>query len=225
MNTYDFIEWLINEARLGYAPGSKSDPRMRNRFATNPDKQSGGLGIMGMNYQDRVARGRGVEEKIKEALYRQHKIQITPASQSADMYDKIDGFWNNEPIQIKYRDRGSAGDRVDILYELIRPYNPNIPMDQQNPGRDVLSKAAYYVVLDPTGRMIYKVPTKMIKLLMRQTLRELGDRPLLKSFKGSNGVELRLTSDPSSGVQKIIGFLNPAIFTGIAEKYPVSIQI
>ena len=218
-----FAKWLT-EARQRFAPGSQSDPRYRQ--STRPDMKSSGLGVMGMDYNTRVSRGRSDEEKIKEALAKQHNIHIAPASQSADMYDKIDGFWNGqEAIQIKYRDADSANGRFDILYELIKPYDRNLPLSHQQPGRDVKSKAQAYVVLDPTGRMIYKIPTKMIKLLLQQAIREFGDGPLLNSFKASNGVELKPTNDPRDGTSKIISFISPQVFQGISERFPVNMQI
>ena len=51
--------------------------------------QRGGMGISSMGFRDRVQRGKGVEERIKEAL-RAAGMNITNPTRQEDMYLKID---------------------------------------------------------------------------------------------------------------------------------------
>lgn len=200
-----------------------------------PDAASSGLGTTAMDYQTRVARGKGVEEKIKQALKDQHGIDIRDSKVGEertldrritdDVDEGIDGYWNGrDSVQIKYRDTGK-----DILFELIKPHRPEMPivskgeetpLGGQSPGRDYLSKANYYLVLLPnamrTAYTVLKVKTKWVKNLIMAATQELteprnmGKYPngvLYKPYVASNGVTLNPTVDHRTGTPKVVAFV------------------
>ena len=195
-----FKSWLQNEAAINHQRPN--------------GVQRGGIGISSMSYMDRVRRGKGVEERIKEIL-RSMGMNITDPTSEEDMHQKIDGFIDGKPIQIKYRDSGD-----DILYELVKPHDPRFTLQQNikaNPGRDLRGKAVSYIVLSRDGSKIYIIPVTHIKTILSQAAREYSNQPLTRAFRSSMGIEFRPLSDPSDGRLKINAFIPPRVFGSIAQ--------
>jgi len=205
-----FKYWLINEVKWGsHRDGGGGTAVM-----------GGGKGLSGLDFNTRVMRGKNVEQKIKDALS-SVGIVIRPAGRNADMYDKIDGYLiDGSPVQIKYRDTG-----LDILFELIKPFDITSPLDNQPRGKDYRSKAVWFFILDPTGKTIYQIPTKSIRDLVDSTVKEIGGQPLFKPYTSGNGIQIRPVKDPSDGTPKVNAFIPPRAFQGIARKIPVNVEI
>jgi hypothetical protein len=172
-----------------------------------------------MDFRTRVERGKGVEDRIKEALAA-NGIKVTGATSGQDMYDKIDGFIDGKAIQIKYRDSGD-----DILYELVKPHDQTLSLQHNikfNPGRDYRGKAVYYVVMTRDGK-IYIIPVQHIKGALMQAASEFGNEPLSRPFRSSNGIEFRPLVDPRDKTRdgrpltKVNAFIPPKIFNGVAQ--------
>jgi len=200
-----------------------------------PDAASSGLGTTSMDYNTRVARGKGVEEKIKQAMKDQHGVEIRDSKVGEertldrrvidDVDEGIDGYWNGrDSVQIKYRDTGK-----DLLFELIKPHKAEMPilphsddkpLGGQSLGRDYISKATYYLVLLPnatrTAYTVLKVKTKWVKGLISKALSELAEPRnmrnypngvLYRPFVSQMGVTLNPTVDQRSGTPKVVAFV------------------
>jgi hypothetical protein len=155
---------------------------------------------MTQQMDQRVATGKGYEAKIIQKLA-SGGLKITPVTGRQDMFDKIDGIWENGPagsggMQIKYRDSG-----YDILME-VRKGN--------NPGRDMVGKSVYYCVVPKDGEFAYIFKTMDLKKLVQDALTELqGDGGFggQREFRSSDQVELRQTRDPADNTPKIMAFI------------------
>lgn len=235
-----FFEWL-NEARRSNRQNysrTYQRPSTQSKFVQTQrggyvsdikaDQSRSGLGTTSMDYQTRVSRGKGVEEKIKNALA-DHGIAIVGSGDYqqdviGDIDLGIDGYWNGkQSVQIKYRDTGD-----DVLYELIKPHNISDSLMVQynkNPGRDSRSEAEYYVVLNRTGDTIYKVPVKFLRVALQQAVREYGDKPLQRPWRSKAGISLNPTMDRRSGTPKVVAFIPPSLFQSVSQSYPVHIKI
>lgn len=161
------------------------------------------------DYGLRVETGKLVEQKILTAL-RYAGMKIADPTSEEDTQDKVDGWIIDETgrhsLQIKYRETGD-----DILFEVMRDLDRNIP------GRDSVSKAEYYLVVDRsgTGRLFLTAP---IKELARQMITIAGE--LLNTTKTEwhgIGWQLRITIDRANGSRKLMAFFNPNKFRCLNE--------
>jgi len=210
-----------------------------------PDVSKTGLGTTAMDYNTRVARGKGVEEKIKQALKDQHGIEIRDSKVGEertldkritdDVDDGIDGYWNGrDSVQIKYRDTGK-----DILFELIKPHKAEMPilphsdekpLGGQSPGRDYISKAMYHVVLLPnaqrTAYSVLKVKSKHVRGLINRAINELGEPRnvskypngvLYRPFTSAMGITLNPTMDRRTGTAKVVAFVPVVALKALGE--------
>lgn len=158
------------------------------------------------NYTQRVAAGRSVERHIISQL-RAQGVNLLDATDREDMYDKIDVWMLGEngikhSLQIKYREGGD-----DILVEIIKDIDMNIP------GRDMQSKAEFYLIVNRSGEgRLFE--TKDIKQLAQNLLE------YFESVKSSTtndrwkntGWELKVTRDRAHGNRKLMGYFVPAFF-------------
>ena len=159
------------------------------------------------NYSSRIHAGKQVEHKIIAQL-RTKGMTIRDPTPDQDKYDKIDGIGVSPsgkefPIQIKFRETGD-----DILFELVSD------LDKKKPGRDIISKAEFYVVADRQGvtRMFYTAPIKeKAKEILATTEKDLAADPYKTRWSGS-GWEAKMQWDRASGARKIVAYFNPHSF-------------
>ncbi len=161
------------------------------------------------DYKQRVQEGK-VKEKIILDTLRKAGIVIEDATAGEDMDDKIDGWIVKDgqryALQVKFRETGD-----DILFEVVKDLDKNIP------GRDSVSKAHYYLVVDRygTARLFLTAP---IKKLAQQMI------PIAKGlyhtgktdWKGI-GWELKVTHDRAHGNTKLMAYFNPGKFDCLGE--------
>ena len=158
------------------------------------------------NYNDRITLGKQQEARIIDFLKTKgYNIQLPTASE--DKYDKIDGWFlpksgGKLSFQLKFREGGD-----DLPFELIRDWDRNIE------GRDLISKAQLYVVVNRSGRLsIYK--TSEIKAKAQELLKLADENPV--DQKGS-GFDLKFTIDKANGANKVMLFFNPLLFKSVAS--------
>jgi hypothetical protein len=158
------------------------------------------------NYDDRISAGKVVESRILNAL-RQLGYTIENPSSSEDQNDKIDGWWigktgSRVPLQVKFRETGD-----DILFELVKDLDKGIP------GRDIISNAALYLVVDRSGktRLFLTKPIKdqaqkIVDVLLPVIRRDSG-----KSFWSGHGWEVRVQHDRAHGQRKLVAYFDPSL--------------
>lgn len=163
------------------------------------------------NYSDRIDAGKRVEKTILDAL-RQKGYKINDPTSTEDKYDKIDGWWigtKGTPysVQVKFRQSGD-----DILFELVKDLNKNIP------GRDLISKAHVYLVADRSGmtRMFLTKPIKeKAQHILDDIQKELKTQPNKTNWNGS-GWQAKLQIDRAHGQPKIVAYFRPSLFQALA---------
>lgn len=192
------------------------------------------VGIRGdyshLSLNDRLAIGKDSGETFIRNQLAKYGVNITPAGAKADRHLKIDGYLNNEPVQIKLR-RTSRDDRNDIAFEVVRNHDTTSKLltQLQNPqqqGRDYKGAVMHYFVMNPAETEIYHVAAPKLKDAVNQAISELGrsylNGILARPFKSSNGVELRPTrdNDPASFTPtKVMAFV--PVQNVITKSYPV----
>lgn len=167
-----------------------------------PDTQQWSTGTQ----DERMKLGHEAEDDIKMFL-KIAGIIIDPATKNEDMYNKIDGYWKGQPVQIKRRtSTRNASD--DIAYEVLRGHNPRLTIEEQlqNPrqvGRDYKGMAAkWYFVQNVDGTAIYMVDADKIREAVYKALDEVEsqlsgymDSGRNRAYQASNGVDIRRTED------------------------------
>jgi hypothetical protein len=158
------------------------------------------------DYQQRVANGKAVEHQIITELRKQGINLIDPTSRE-DMTDKIDGWMveqdgSRHSVQIKYREGGD-----DIIFEIIKDIDRNIP------GRDMQSKAEFYLVVNRLGEgRLFEV--KDIKALAQKLLNyfESIKDTTTKDSWSNTGWEMKVRRDRAHGNRKLMAFMSPLSF-------------
>jgi hypothetical protein len=160
------------------------------------------------NYNQRIAAGKVKEKMIVDQL-RKYGVKIDDPTQQEDMYDKIDGWMYDSKgvknsVQIKFRESGD-----DIIFEMVKDLDKNIP------GRDMISKAQLYLVVDRTGAGKL-INTDSVKKKAQELLKvvesDLEKNP--NKTRWSNvGWEVKITQDRAHGQNKLMGYFNPKMFT------------
>jgi len=158
------------------------------------------------DYNTRITLGKSNELNIINYL-KSHGYNIELPTAHADMHDKIDGFiipksGGRLSFQLKFRESGD-----DIIYEIIKDWDNNIE------GRDLISKAQLYVVVNRQGILsIFKtldIKTKAIELL------KLADaNPIDQS---GNGWQIKFRNDVAHGNLKLMGYFSTKLFPLIAS--------
>lgn len=153
------------------------------------------------NYDDRISAGKERESFIIDAMIaRGFKIERPTAHQ--DMKDKIDGVilpkaGGKLSFQLKFREH-----RNDIIFEIIKDWDRNIL------GRDLISKADLYVIVEPNGELnVYA--TKEIKDKAHELLALADKNPVNQE---GFGYQLKFTLDKAHGQKKLMGFFNKSLF-------------
>lgn len=163
-----------------------------------------------------------VNERIKKALPEQqfvidklkelHGIEIMPSTPEEDKNLKIDGWLNDEPVQIKVR-KTTYQKRNDILYEVLRRHDREKDVDLQlqdssRVGRDYLGEVVHYFIMNQEETMIYHAYADELRKNVNQALSELGSPKIFTTIlDASNGTQLRPTLDPRSKLGKILAFI------------------
>lgn len=178
----------------------------------------------------RMRQGRDQGEPFIINQLKQYGIEITPTNNvREDKTLKIDGYWNNQPVQIKLRSTSRDG-RNDIAYEVCRNHVREQPLGAQvkNPqqtGRDLVGQVQHYFVMDNTQTNIVHVAAARLKTLVIQAILELNKQRggvLTNAFQSSTGVQLRPTqdNDPQSFTPlKVMAFIPVDVVAD--QKYPV----
>jgi hypothetical protein len=170
------------------------------------------------NRMQRVVAGLDLEQRVVNAL-RDRGESIEPAELNQDKYDKIDGWWirNNQrlPVQVKVRESGD-----DILYELMADLDRNVE------GRDLISRAKLYLVMDTRGKTrlfetgpIKDTAERMLNVIMMD-LRKNPNKSYWGGVRGEDGHpkwEARVQHDRADNHRKLVAYFNPSLFRPIAE--------
>jgi hypothetical protein len=166
------------------------------------------------DYQQRVAAGKSTEKRILDKL-RAAGMKIADPTANEDMFDKIDGWLETDgkkaAIQVKFRE---AGD--DVIFEIVKY------LDRGTPGRDMISKAEYYVVMDRKGviRMFSTAEIKkMADVLLKHVVADLKTSPQRTEWGGGHNsiAQVKLTVDKSHGNRKLMAFFNPSRLKSLGE--------
>lgn len=171
-------------------------------------------------YDNRVTYGKTIEKLILDELSKQ--FTIAEATDEEDLYDKIDGYIvvkdeSYIPLQIKYRETGD-----DIIFEVtfLDKYNKNdqiVPREVSSHtlnGRDMIGYSSVYACLSQDGCSIWMCDTQAIKnkaKTMAMRLYEMYLATKRKSYRDDYG-EVRITTDRSTGIRKIMFFAKPMTF-------------
>jgi hypothetical protein len=160
--------------------------------------------------QQRVNSGKRIEASILDAL-RAYGWNVEGATRQNDMFDKIDGFWNDNgrkvPLQVKYRDKASGN---DIFMEVKKDYLKNIP------GRDMNGKAELYVTLSNNRSMIMirkADEAKSIALYMAEELEKDRQTNPNTSRKVTRYGMIMINPDPATHVLKLKAYIKPEAFS------------
>jgi len=160
------------------------------------------------NYNQRIAAGKVKEKAIVDQL-RKYGIKIDDPTAQEDMYDKIDGWIYDKTgakksVQIKFRESGD-----DIIFEIVKD------LDQNRPGRDMISKAELYLVVDRSGSgklistdAVKKKASELLKVVQS----DLQKVPNKTQWSGV-GWEVKITQDRAHGQNKLMGYFNPKMFS------------
>ena len=164
----------------------------------------------------RLGRDRG-ETFIRDVLKKHHGIDIEPSrTYRTDAVNKIDGFYEGQPVQIKLRRTGTSD---DIAFEVLQNHEFNRSIldqleNRHQRGRDYKGTTVHhYFVMNRDETKIYHFEAKYLKVVVDQALRELGKRTggkLQRAFRSKAGVELRPTvdRDPESYTHyKVMAFI------------------
>lgn len=161
------------------------------------------------NYADRIAAGKITEKAILDAL-RKQGVVIENATPEEDSNDKIDGWivenGTRNALQVKFRETGD-----DILFEVVKDLHKDIP------GRDSVSKAHYYLVMDRYGnaRLFLTEPIKKLAQQLLTIAKGLWHTGKTR-WKGI-GWELKITIDRANGHTKLMAYFNPGKFDCLGE--------
>jgi hypothetical protein len=171
-------------------------------------------------YDDRVVYGKSIEKLILDKLSNQ--FTIAEATDEEDIYDKIDGYIVGKddtytPLQIKYRETGD-----DIIFEVafMDKYNKKdtiVPREISSHtlnGRDMIGHSSVYACLSQDGCSIWMCETQAIKNKAKAMAMRLYEQFLSTkrtSYKDPYG-EVRITTDRSTGIRKIMFFAKPSTF-------------
>jgi len=158
------------------------------------------------DYNTRIALGKSRELEIIEFL-RNKGYKIIEPTANQDIKDKIDGFilpkaGGKLSFQLKQREGGD-----DIIFELIKDWDRNIE------GRDLISKADLYIVVDRRGN-ISIISTKEIKAKARELLALADANP---NDQQGTGYQLKFTTDLAHHQTKVMLFFSPSLFKVIAS--------
>ena len=158
------------------------------------------------DFHSRVVLGKEVESQILNAL-RQNGFPVESPTRHEDMKDKIDGWFmangKRNSLQIKHRENGD-----DIIFEIVKDWDEGVY------GRDWLSKADYYLVVDRSGNG-YLFLTQPIKVLAH-TMFDLAQKsPSTQTNWDGKGWQLKMTVDKSSGNTKLMAYMQPSLFHAI----------
>lgn len=178
-----------------------------------------------MGIDDRLKHGWAKEDYILGVLgnfFGHENVQRPQGGQSstADTRDKIDGYvkfpsGNTLAIQIKSRESGD-----DILVEVYKDYERKVA------GRDMVTKAQVYVVLDPSGTNIYLIPVEKIKTVVNQMVKQWEQQQKLgKNVLDTPSGTIRLQRGDIMGAMKLMAYLKPDQFKGIVEGFPAKIKL
>jgi hypothetical protein len=165
-----------------------------------------------MDYQGRVEAGKAVEKEILDVL-RKAGVVIEEPTAEEDMQDKIDGWLVKNgkriPIQVKFREGGD-----DVIFEIVKDIDRGID------GRDMVSKAELYVVMDTHNviRLFDVAPLKrMATIVKKHVLGEMTLFPSKTSWGSNTACNVRLTIDKRHGNRKMMAYFNPKMLKSLGE--------
>ena len=164
------------------------------------------------NYNQRIAAGKVKEKAIVDQL-RQRGVKIDDPTPDEDKFDKIDGWIHDDKdnvksVQIKFRESGD-----DIIFEIVKDLDRNIP------GRDMISKAELYLVVDRVGngRLIDTSAVKAkASIALEEVKKDIATAPG-KTNWNRVGYQIKITQDRAHGQNKLMGYFSPKMFHTLAN--------
>lgn len=165
-----------------------------------------------MDYQGRVEAGKAVEKEILDVL-RKAGVVIEEPTANEDMEDKIDGWIIRDgkrvSVQVKFREGGD-----DVIFEVVKDLDKGIP------GRDMVSKAELYVVMDTLNVIrlfaVEQIKT-MAKLVRDHVLGELRLTPNRTDWGSKTACNVKITIDKRHGNRKMMAYFNPKMLKSLGE--------
>jgi hypothetical protein len=165
-----------------------------------------------MDYQGRVEAGKTVEKEILDVL-RKAGVVIEEPTANEDMEDKIDGWIIRDgkrvSVQVKFREGGD-----DVIFEIVKDLDKGIP------GRDMVSKAELYVVMDTLNVIrlfaVEQIKT-MAKLVRDHVLGELRISPNRTEWGSKTACNVKITIDKRHGNRKMMAYFNPKMLKSLGE--------
>lgn len=163
-----------------------------------------------MQYQARVDKGRARESRIMEAMKKQCKLDVTPASSSDDILRGIDCYLSlsGKVWSTQIKARQSAEDLLFVITE------------KGKPGRDMKTQAELYAFLIRDELYLIKTIevrkaiSDLVELMNRQHQRKEGKFKV--TYKGVD-CELSTQGDPVSGDSKLMAFIPASLFTDVID--------
>lgn len=169
----------------------------------------------------RIAAAHKLEDQIRQQVFDNCQHRVDPPSPTEDMAG-IDGWWirgegQKEPIQIKMRDTRGGSGQTDVLFEVMRDYDLNIP------GRDLKNKTVKTYLFVSNGKAVFldvSTAKELIKSMM--------DRVEIEGFdeRGNfrmGGAELKLRPDPYSQQRKVTAYIPVSYFTQLTQPCNISV--
>jgi len=184
-----------------------------------------------LSLADRMAQGRDIGESFIKRQLAMHGINISGVPARMDKIQKVDGMWNNDPIQIKLR-RSAVSGRNDISFEVCRNHDRSTKLSDQlkstdQQGRDYKGQVKHYFVMNQAETEIYHIPASSLKAAVNSAIAQLESDNrmqgyLTNPFTSSDGTELRPTrdKDPDSFTPfKVMAFIPVA--NVVQKAYPI----
>jgi hypothetical protein len=169
------------------------------------------------DYAQRIRTGKVIEAQIIASL-RDRGMDIASPTQYEDMHDKIDGWIIDKQnvrhsVQIKYRESGD-----DIIFEIVKDIDRNLI------GRDMESKAQFYIVVDRSGKgrmystiLIKAMARKMLDMVRKKLSVSKAENEWKCNQAWNHSWDLKITFDKAHGQRKLMAYMNPLMFEVLNE--------
>lgn len=163
--------------------------------------------LANQSYTTRVQVGKSQEATIIATL-RANGVNIQDPTENEDKFDKIDGWIidgsTKKSLQIKFREGGD-----DIIFEVVKD------VDRRIDGRDLISKADYYLVVDTNGvgRLMLTTPIKQLATQIKEAIMPVVNKGTVNWH--TRNCDIKITTDKSHGNRKLMAYFKPSSFNVI----------
>jgi hypothetical protein len=157
--------------------------------------------LANQSYNTRVQAGKSQEAAIIATL-RANGVNIQDPTENEDKFDKIDGWIidgnTKKSLQIKFREENN-----DTIFEAIKDIDRGIL------GRDLISKADLYLVVDSMGigRLVDAKNLKKLATQIKDAIMPVVNKGITSWH--TNSCDIKITTDKYHGNRKLMIFFNP----------------